>query len=297
MNVVRAHRLWIGGAVALVAATALLIAEFVGSFGGPAKRSAKSERLPTPPHSVSAPKRSRPSPAPHTRARRRPNASPRPTNRVAALPGLGAHPVPWHGDGASYVADARRAWLAVYARPHGRRPTLLLHNPDKIGSPRVLLVHSARKHWVRVFLPNRPDERTGWVRKRSIRVLRNPYRIVVRLRSHRLLLWKGHRVVLRATTVVGKASTPTPRGTYFIVDLLRPPDPAGAYGPFAFNLSAHSRVLRTFAGGDGVVAIHGTNEPWLIGQSVSHGCIRVRNAIIRRLARVLPLGTPVLIRS
>jgi lipoprotein-anchoring transpeptidase ErfK/SrfK len=56
-------------------------------------------------------------------------------------------------------------------------------------------------------------------------------------------------------------------------------------------------VLKRFAGGDGQVGIHGTNQPWLIGQSVSHGCIRVNNASIRRLARVLPLGTPVVIRS
>jgi lipoprotein-anchoring transpeptidase ErfK/SrfK len=172
-----------------------------------------------------------------------------------------------------------------------------LHNPDRIGSPRMLLVHTRRKRWVRVYLPNRPDGRTGWVRRRSLRLLTNPYRIVVRLHAHRLLLWKGDRIALRAQTVVGKPSTPTPRGMYFIVDLLRPPDPGGAYGPFAFNLSAHSRVLRTFAGGDGVVAIHGTNEPWLIGQSVSHGCIRVRNDVIRRLARILPLGTPVEIRA
>jgi lipoprotein-anchoring transpeptidase ErfK/SrfK len=41
------------------------------------------------------------------------------------------------------------------------------------------------------------------------------------------------------------------------------------------------------------VAIHGTNAPWLIGQAVSHGCIRVHNSVIRRLARLLPLGTPV----
>jgi lipoprotein-anchoring transpeptidase ErfK/SrfK len=52
-------------------------------------------------------------------------------------------------------------------------------------------------------------------------------------------------------------------------------------------------VYQEFAGGDGQVAIHGTNAPWLIGQAVSHGCIRMRNEAIARLARFLPLGTPV----
>jgi lipoprotein-anchoring transpeptidase ErfK/SrfK len=161
----------------------------------------------------------------------------------------------------------------------------------------VLLVHSLRKRWVRLYMPTRPDGRTGWVRRRAVRLFRNPYRIVIRLRTHRLELWRGDRRVLRTRIVAGAAATPTPRGLFYVPQLLKPPDPAGAYGPFSFGLSAHSRVLKRFAGGYGQVGIHGTNQPWLIGASVSHGCIRVRNGAIRRLARVLPLGTPVLIRA
>ena len=66
---------------------------------------------------------------------------------------------------------------------------------------------------------------------------------------------------------------------------------------FSFGLSAHSSVLRHFAGSDGRVGLHGTNQPDLIGSSVSHGCIRVHNESMRRLARILPLGTPVFIRT
>jgi lipoprotein-anchoring transpeptidase ErfK/SrfK len=95
----------------------------------------------------------------------------------------------------------------------------------------------------------------------------------------------------------GTRSTPTPRGLYYIVELLRPSSPDGSYGPFSFGLSAHSNVLKTFMGADGRVGLHGTNQPGLIGTSVSHGCIRLRNAAIRRLARILPLGTPVYVRS
>jgi lipoprotein-anchoring transpeptidase ErfK/SrfK len=204
---------------------------------------------------------------------------------------------PWRRDGISEVAHARHRRLAVYGRPGAKRPTVLLRNPDRLGVPRVLLVASERKKWVRLLMPIRPDGRTGWVRRRAVRLLHNPYRIVVRLRAHRLELWRRHRRVLRTRIVSGASATPTPRGLFYVTQLLKPPDPNGAYGPFSFGLSAHSRVLKRFAGGDGQVGIHGTNEPWLIGQSVSHGCIRVNNASIRRLARVLPLGTPVVIRS
>jgi lipoprotein-anchoring transpeptidase ErfK/SrfK len=96
---------------------------------------------------------------------------------------------------------------------------------------------------------------------------------------------------------VGGGFSQTQTGRYFVADLLRPPDPGGFYGPYALGLSAYSRVFTSFAGGDGQIGIHGTNAPEGVGSDVSHGCIRVRNGVIARLARLLPLGTPVSIRA
>lgn len=217
--------------------------------------------------------------------------------RAVPLPRVSGRKLPWHRSGVSEVAHAVNRRLAVYGRPGAKRATVLLQNPDRLGIPRVLLVQSVRKRWARLYMPTRPDGRTGWVHRHAVRLFRNPYRIVVRLRSHRLEVWRSKRRVLRTGIVAGASATPTPRGLYYVTQLLKPPDPNGAYGPFSFGLSAHSRVLKRFAGGNGQVGIHGTNQPWLIGRSVSHGCIRVNNAAIRRLARVLPLGTPVWIRT
>jgi len=86
---------------------------------------------------------------------------------------------------------------------------------------------------------------------------------------------------------------PTPKGLYYIVELLKQPDPRGPYGPYAFGLSAHSNVLYSFGGGPGQIGIHGTDVASSIGRSASHGCIRISNAAIIRLATELPLGTPV----
>jgi lipoprotein-anchoring transpeptidase ErfK/SrfK len=109
-----------------------------------------------------------------------------------------------------------------------------------------------------------------------------------------MLLWRGQRLVEREPVGIGRrAVTPTPAGLYYITELLRQSDPTGPFGPYAFGLSGHSNVLHEFAGGNGQIGIHGTNEPWAIGTDVSHGCIRVRNEVIRRLAALLPLGTPV----
>jgi lipoprotein-anchoring transpeptidase ErfK/SrfK len=41
------------------------------------------------------------------------------------------------------------------------------------------------------------------------------------------------------------------------------------------------------------VAIHGTNEPWLIGKAVSHGCVRMRNQDVLAVSRYAPAGSPV----
>ena len=94
---------------------------------------------------------------------------------------------------------------------------------------------------------------------------------------------------------VGKALSPTPPGRYFVTDIVRATDPKGFYGPYSLGLSAHSTVYTSFEGGNGQVGIHGTNQPAAIGTDVSHGCVRVTNTVIRRLARVVPLGTPVTI--
>jgi lipoprotein-anchoring transpeptidase ErfK/SrfK len=94
---------------------------------------------------------------------------------------------------------------------------------------------------------------------------------------------------------IGTGATPTPLGRFYIIELLQPPDPTGPYGPFAFGLSGFSETLTSFAGGDGVIGIHGTNDPVALGTDVSHGCIRMANDVIETLAGVIPLGTPVAI--
>ncbi len=117
----------------------------------------------------------------------------------------------------------------------------------------------------------------------------------IELKRHRLSVWRDGKRTLSTAIGVGRSLTPTPTGTYFFTDLIQPPHPGGTYGPYAFGLSGHSPVLTTFAGGDGQLGLHGTNRPDALGTDVSHGFNRVRNAVITRLAKTLPLGTAVLI--
>ena len=106
------------------------------------------------------------------------------------------------------------------------------------------------------------------------------------------LLARG-RTVFRAPVGIGQARWPTPRGRFYVRDELT--KFAGpTYGPVAFGTSARSAVLTDWPAG-GFVGIHGTDHPELIPGHISHGCIRMRNADILRLARLMPVGTPLTI--
>jgi lipoprotein-anchoring transpeptidase ErfK/SrfK len=100
-------------------------------------------------------------------------------------------------------------------------------------------------------------------------------------------------VIDREPVGIGRKNTPTPSGLYYTKELLRPPNPDGPYGAYAYGLSGFSNVLSRFDGGDGVIGIHGTNDPSGLGKDVSHGCIRMSNAGVTKLARILPLGVPI----
>lgn len=197
--------------------------------------------------------------------------------------------------GSSVVATARAGAIRVFARPAagaGAR-RLLARRVEGRRLPLVFLVERRRDGWIKAALPTRPNLATGWLRRGDVTLAATPYRIQVRLRRHELILRRQGDVVLRTTIAKGKAVSPTPTGRYFVTDLLRAPDPDGFYGPYALGLSAHSRVYTSFAGGNGQVGIHGTNQPSVLGRDVSAGCIRVRNRVIERLAERVPLGTPV----
>ena len=195
------------------------------------------------------------------------------------------------------IAESTVPKIEVFRRPGSARPVRHFKHPSEYGFPRVFLVKEDTGDWLRVYLPMEPNESTGWVRARDVSLTTTGYRILVDTSRNHLTVFDGDRVLVRETVAVGTGGTPTPTGHFYITMLVEPPDPGGAYGPYAYGLSAYSEVLNTFAGGDGQVAIHGTNDPSSIGQDASHGCIRMDNRVITRLTRFLPLGTPVDIRA
>jgi len=218
---------------------------------------------------------------------------------LLAAPGAKAHTQPGVGPGIRptvFVAYARAARVSVYGSESSSRVRQTLANPTGDGALLSFLVRSLHRGRALVYLPTRPNGSTGWVPRSQVRIFGDPYRVRIDLRRHRLTVRRGGAIVVGAPVGVGRAVTPTPAGTYYIVSRIRPLDPGSVYGVFAFGLSAHSNVFTRFGfGGDGRIGLHGTNDPSGVGHDVSHGCIRMTNRTILRLARILPLGTPVTI--
>ena len=183
----------------------------------------------------------------------------------------------------------REALLPAEQLPN---PWLVNDDPD-LPVNQVFLVQDKVDDWYEVLLPIRPNGSTGWVRATDVRIIQNRYRIQVELGAHRITVYDGESVMLQEPIAVGKPSTPTPPGTYYLRVLLQAPDPNTVYGPYAYPLSGHSEVLTSFNGGDGELGIHGNNDASVLGQDVTAGCIRMSNDGITKLSGILPLGTPV----
>ena len=185
--------------------------------------------------------------------------------------------------------------LPIYAQRGDAAPVLTLPATTEFGTTRVVLVTKRAGAWLQVALPERPNGSTGWVRASDVELRRVADRLDIDLASRTLTWMRGRDVVLTTSIATGAVETPTPTGRFYVTDLLDTPD-GGGYGPFAIGVSAHSDTLSEFGGGDGQIGVHGTSDPSSIGQAVSHGCVRVPNDVITRLATSLPLGTPVRVR-
>ncbi|MGH3319728.1 MAG: L,D-transpeptidase [Streptosporangiaceae bacterium] len=195
------------------------------------------------------------------------------------------------------IATATSDQVRVYHHKGGSHVWKRLDNPNPQGAQLVFLVESRQPHWVKVLLPVRPNDGEGWVRAGQVTLSSTAYRIDVWLDRHRVVVHHDDKTIMRTTAAVGKHSTPTPTGRFYLTALLRPPSPHGPYGPYAFGLSAYSDVIYHFGGGPGQIGLHGTDEPALLGKSISHGCIRIANKHITTLAHRLPLGTPVTVHG
>lgn len=203
------------------------------------------------------------------------------------------------GHVSRYAFVDRPATVRAAPGPHARRlGRLATRTPDGTDELVLALVRRTAgdgRVWVRVRTPLLPAGTVGWVPRSALGAY---HRVDTWLRvdraALRVRLVRRGRTVLTAPIAVGAAATPTPGGRFYVRDHLTQLPPGGVYGPQAFGTSARSERVTDWPGGD-VVGLHGTNDPNNVPGRVSHGCIRLRNADLARLARLMPVGTPVTI--
>lgn len=215
---------------------------------------------------------------------------------LALAPGAGAG-----SDRAStveVVGAGTLVWrqVAVRAKPSPTATRIaVLRQFREDFSPQYVLALSAVRGkagspiWYRISVPERPNGRTGWVRAASVELRPVHKRLVVYRTERRFEFWDGDDLVRAGRVAVGKRGAETPAGLFYVTGKFDPTAPI--LGAYALETSAFSK-LSDWPGG-GVVGVHGTPWPWLLGKAVSHGCVRLHNDDILFLRWRIPPGTPV----
>jgi lipoprotein-anchoring transpeptidase ErfK/SrfK len=235
-------------------------------------------------------------------------AVPRRAICLAAVLAVAAGTVPAVAGGAPVrrsqeLASLLNSHKAIRALDARGAPGVVVHPTRPItGGPTVLPVlrHATTKdgvRWLQVRVPGRPNSRTGWIARRGTMLSTTTWQLVVKTSSRRVLVYRRGRFVRAFPAIVGKPSTPTPHGQFFVEESVQ--TGSGAVGgPFALALSARSNVLQEFEGGPGQIALHGlANLGGTLGTAASHGCVRLANGSIGWLAARIPPGVPVRITS
>lgn len=125
-------------------------------------------------------------------------------------------------------------------------------------------------------------------------------RLVVDLSDRQVTLYQDDAVPLTYEIAVGREGWETPSGKFSILSMQRHPVWQNPISGEVVAASAEnplgSRWIGFWTDGTHQIGFHGTNQDDLIGQAVSHGCIRMRDAEIQALFTQVAVGTPVVVQ-
>ncbi len=191
--------------------------------------------------------------------------------------------------------------VVVRTRPEPDAPVRIRLGVRNVNDyPNLLLVDAVRDAgaatWYRVWLAVSPNGSRGWVREGDLAFYTTSAKIVIDLSERKLSVYQRGELKGEYPVAVGRPGLETPTGFFFINQKLKPAATNGAFGVLAIGISAFQPKLSGWAQG-GPVAIHGTNQPALIGQAISHGCVRMRNEDVLAVSRLVPAGSPVVIQK
>jgi len=168
-------------------------------------------------------------------------------------------------------------------------------NPTVFGNALVYRVVAGQPGdaWAKVFVPARPNGTTAWVQTSQFNWGSSNRMLQINISNNTVTVFEGSNVLVTTSAVMGKSSSRTPLANGWVEEIMA--GPSSAYGPRLISLGIFSQDLNSFGGSIPKIALHGTNNPGLMGQYASNGCIRVENAIINQIAGMMPLGSKVVI--
>lgn len=148
--------------------------------------------------------------------------------------------------------------------------------------------------------PSRIDRLETLLEKSPIAGMVKQTRVVIRLKSRQLELYEANELVKRYDIAVGQDGWETPVGHFAVLDMRRNPlwqhPITGEAVPTGPDNPLGTRWIG-FAHDSGYhIGIHGTNQEDLMGQAVSHGCVRMRDGEIQQVFDQLAIGTPITVR-
>jgi|GEM_PF-752030 len=166
-------------------------------------------------------------------------------------------------------------------------------NPTVFGNALVyrVLAGEPGDPWAKVYVPARPNGTTAWVQTSQFNWSSSNRMLQINVSTNTVTVFEGNNVLLTTAAVLGKSSSPTPRANGWVEEIMA--GPSAAYGPRLISLGIYSDALNSFGGSVPKIALHGTNNPGLMGQYASNGCIRVPNDVISQIAGMMPIGSKV----
>jgi lipoprotein-anchoring transpeptidase ErfK/SrfK len=223
-----------------------------------------------------------------------------------ALPAADAAPAAGRPCGLSWTSPNLVTWALfprhtsyyVYAKASTTSKKIFkVVDPAKDGTSGVMMGFDSsitkKPGWFYVIVPDRSNKKIGWARTSDLAGYKIAQALEINTESHKMALIKGTKCLRVFPVAVGKPSTPTPHGVFFVNDKLAAPN--AAYGHTVLGTSAYSPAFVTFGGLDAAIGIHGTNEDSSVGHPVSHGCVRMHIGDSDWLVKLIKLGTPVYI--
>ncbi|NDJ17839.1 L,D-transpeptidase [Myxacorys almedinensis] len=122
-------------------------------------------------------------------------------------------------------------------------------------------------------------------------------RVVVKLKKRRVYVYEGDTEIASYPVAVGKAGWETPTGEHQVINKQVNPTfisfKTGKKIPPGYDNPLGVRWIGIWTDGDTQIGFHGTNQPELLGQAVSHGCLRMWNKDVTALFERVAIGTPV----